>query len=144
MIIRPLAPEDETQWREQWAGYLAFYKTALPPAQTALTWARLLDPLEPMSGLGAFEGDELLGFTVTLLHRSTWARVGYLYLEDLFTTEAARGRGVARALIDAVYRHADELGAERVYWVTAADNVTARALYDKVAKEAGFVQYRRG
>ena len=51
--------------------------------------------------------------------------------------------GAGRALIEAVYREADARGCTRTYWVTEEGNATARALYDRVATKAPFVQYRR-
>ena len=54
-----------------------------------------------------------------------------------------RGGGVGRALIDAVYARADQLGLDRVYWITSEDNTTAQTLYDKLATRAGVVTYRR-
>ncbi|MBN3820230.1 GNAT family N-acetyltransferase, partial [Paraburkholderia sp. Se-20369] len=47
------------------------------------------------------------------------------------------------ALIEAVYARAREAGASRVYWLTHETNTTARALYDRVATNAGFIQYRK-
>jgi len=32
-------------------------------------------------------------------------------------------------------------GASRVYWLTHESNATARALYDKLAENLGFIQY---
>ena len=32
--------------------------------------------------------------------------------------------------------------ARAVYWLTHETNTTARALYDKLANNAGFIQYR--
>jgi GNAT superfamily N-acetyltransferase len=65
------------------------------------------------------------------------------YLQDLFTVEAARGRGVGRALIEEVYRCAVDAGSSRVYWNTHKTNATAIKLYDKVAEESGFLVYRK-
>ena len=65
------------------------------------------------------------------------------YLQDLFTVQAARGRGVGRALIEAVYERARNAGSARVYWQTHETNATARALYDQVAQWYGFIVYRR-
>lgn len=67
----------------------------------------------------------------------------YCYLEDLYVDPASRGAGIGRALIDAMYRWADERGVTRVYWHTDELNSNARALYDRVGKLAPFVQYRR-
>ena len=63
------------------------------------------------------------------------------YLQDLFTDEAARGRGAARALIEGVAAAARERGADRLYWHTQEGNARARVLYDKVARFTGFIRY---
>jgi ribosomal protein S18 acetylase RimI-like enzyme len=63
------------------------------------------------------------------------------YLEDLYTLEAARGQGVARALIEAVYARAREAGVRSVYWQTHESNTVAMRLYDKMAARFGFVVY---
>lgn len=141
--VRDLAAADRTQWAPLWAGYLEFYNSELPDAVTDTTWRRLLDPAEPMFALVAEENGALLGVTHCVLHRGTWAIGDFCYLEDLFVTPAARGKGVGRALIEAVYARADASGWSRVYWLTHESNATARGLYDKVAKNLGFIQYRR-
>lgn len=141
--IRPFAADDYPHWRPLWDGYLAFYEASLPEAVTATTWARLLDPAEPVHGLGAWQGPLLVGLVHTVVHRATWTQTSYVYLEDLFTVPQARGRGVGRALIEAVYAQADAIGATRVYWLTHESNAVARRLYDAVGHNAGFIQYRR-
>jgi ribosomal protein S18 acetylase RimI-like enzyme len=140
--IRPLAAADRAAWEPLWQGYLTFYKATIPAATTDVTWSRLLDPQEPMFALGAFDGEALLGIVHYLYHRSTWTAGDYCYLQDLFTVEAARGRGVGRALIAAVAEAARAAGASRVYWLTHESNATAQGLYDKVAQKSGFIQYR--
>ena len=78
---------------------------------------------------------ELLGLTHYLFHRSTTAIEPTCYLQDLFTDEAARGKGVGRALINGVYEQAKRAGSSRVYWQTHETNRTAMQLYDKVAEQ---------
>jgi GNAT superfamily N-acetyltransferase len=143
VAIRPLGPEDRADWEPLWAGYLAFYEATIPSTVTETTWARLNDPAEPMHALGAFVDGQLVGIVHYLFHRSTWTTGDYCYLQDLFTAEAARGRGAGRALIEAVYERARAAGASRVYWLTQEGNATARALYDKLADRSGFIQYRK-
>ena len=63
------------------------------------------------------------------------------YLQDLFTLESQRGRGVGRALIEGVYKEAKAAGIQRVYWHTHETNRAGRLLYDKVAKHLGFLVY---
>ena len=86
---------------------------------------------------------KLIGLVHFLFHRSTNQIAPVCYLQDLFTVEDARGKGVGRALIDAVYRHAANAGSPRVYWQTHETNGTARQLYDKVAERSGFIVYRK-
>ncbi len=133
--------EDEAAWRPVWQGYLDFYSQALPGDITELTFQRALDPHEPVFLVLARQAGEVVGFATFVLHRSTWARTHYLYLEDLFVTEAARGTGAGRALVEHVIETGRQNGCERVYWVTGELNETARALYDKVASLPGLVTY---
>lgn len=144
-VIRDLKREDRPLWAPLWAGYLEFYESALAPEITDATFARFLDPSEPMHALVAEDSatGALLGFVHCIFHRGTWAIGDFCYLEDLFTAEHARGRGVGRALIEAVYKLADQRNASRVYWLTHETNTTARKLYDQVAEHRGFIQYRR-
>lgn len=142
LAVRSLTPAERPLWEPLWAGYIAFYKASIPRETTDLTWARLHDEAEPMHVLGAFDGDRLLGIVHFIYHRSTWTPGSYCYLQDLFTVEEARGKGVGRALIEAVYDRARAAGASRVYWLTHETNAHAMQLYDRVADRSGFVQYR--
>lgn len=143
--IRPLQKDDRPGWEELWGGYLDFYEAPMEAVVIEVTWSRLLDSSEPMLALVA-EDDEskmLLGLVHCVFHRGTWAISDLCYLEDLFVASSARGRGVGRALIEAVYAEADTRKCDRVYWLTHETNTTARTLYDKVARNLGFIQYRR-
>ena len=141
--IRPVGPNERAAWEPLWQGYLTFYKATLTREQNDLTWKRLHDPAEPMHVLGAYVDGKLEGIVHYLFHRSTWTAGSYCYLQDLFVAEEARGLGLGRALIEAVYGRARDAGASRVYWLTHETNETAQLLYDKVADRPGFVQYRK-
>ena len=141
--IRPLVPGDRAAWEPLWGGYLSFYKANIPPEVTALTWTRLQDPAEPMFALGAELDGALVGIVHCIYHRSCWTAGDYCYLQDLFVAADARGYGVGRALIEAVYARAKADGASRVHWLTQHDNATARQLYDRIGDLSGFIQYRK-
>jgi GNAT superfamily N-acetyltransferase len=142
--IRTFTAADRPQWDRLWAGYLAFYETEVSAEVSEATWRRLLDPEAPIMGFCAAQGDgQLLGIVHYLFHPVTWSTGPRCYLEDLFTSAEARGQGVGRALIEAVYATADARGADQIYWLTAETNVTARRLYDAVATKTPFIKYRR-
>ncbi|HWM67491.1 MAG TPA: GNAT family N-acetyltransferase [Steroidobacteraceae bacterium] len=147
VTVRGVLPGDFNAWRVLWDGYNAFYgragSTALRPEITQMTWSRFFDAYEPVHALVAEDGGELVGLAHYLFHRSTIQIAPTCYLQDLFTSAAARGRGVGRALIAAVYERAAAADAGRVYWQTHETNSTAMALYDKVAERSGFVVYRK-
>lgn len=145
--IRPVIQEDFAAWKVLWDGYNAFYgrkeETALPLAITQLTWSRFFDAHEPIHAVVAVRDGGLVGLAHFLFHRSTIQSGLTCYLQDLFTTQSARGKGVGRALINAVSEHAKSNGAQRLYWHTHETNTTAMQLYDKVAEKSGFVVYRK-
>ena len=147
LLIRPVQQSDFPQWKMLWDGYNAFYgrkgDTALPEATTAMTWSRFFDSYEPVHAFVAEQSGQILGLVHYLFHRSTISIQPTCYLQDLFTAESARGKGVGRALIQEVYRIAAEAGCARVYWLTHETNSTAMQLYDKVAEKSGFVVYRK-
>src|ERR1700730_12079288 len=147
LTIRPVEPRDFEQWLPLWDGYNAFYgrsgPTALAPEITRMTWARFFDAYEPVHALVPMVGGQLLGLTHYMFHRSTTAIEPVCYLQDLFTSEGARGKGAGRALINGVYQQAKLAGSPRVYWQTHQTNRTAMQLYDKVAEHSGFVVYRK-
>jgi len=143
-LIRPLQPDDQDEWRRLWTGYLAFYQTTVPEAVYASTFARLLgsDPRD-FSALVAERDGQLLGLTHYLFHRHCWKIEDVCYLQDLFVAPEARGTGLGRALIEAVYAAADAAGAPAVYWLTQDFNTEARQLYDRVAQVTPFIRYIR-
>jgi len=143
LIVRPIVPTDFVQWAPLWEGYNSFYKRTVPAAVTQMTWSRFFDSYEPVHALVAEQDGRLLGLVHYLFHRNTTMIGPICYLQDLFTDEAARGKGVGRALIEAVYERAKEAGSPRVYWHTHETNTTARTLYDKVAERSGFIHYRK-
>ncbi|BAU53888.1 GNAT family N-acetyltransferase [Mucilaginibacter gotjawali] len=146
LTIRPVEPRDFEQWLPLWDGYNAFYgrsgPTALAPEVTQMTWTRFFDAYEPVHALVAESDGMLLGITHYLYHRTTVSIGPICYLQDLFTIESARGKGVSRALINEVHQQAKLAGEFRVYWQTHETNRTAMQLYDKVAEKSGFVVYR--
>ena len=145
--VRDISPLDYELWLPLWQSYNAFYgrsgSTALPEEVTATTWQRFFEASEPVYAFVAELDGRLVGLAHYILHRSTILLTPICYLQDLFTAPDRRRTGVARALIEAVYRRAQQLGSARVYWQTHETNLVAQRLYDRVAERSGFIVYRK-
>lgn len=143
-IIRPLARDDQAEWRRLWTQYLDFYETSVTEEVYATTFERLLSGddhefhalvLEKPGGLG--------GLTHYLFHRHCWKVENVVYLQDLFVDPDLRGTGGGRALIEAVYQAADAANCPSVYWLTQEFNYTGRMLYDRIGQKTPFIRYNR-
>lgn len=144
VTIRPLAAKDEASWRVLWSGYLDFYKSSVPEAVYASTFARLLgDDAQDFHGMVAEQDGTIVGLVHYLFHRHCWRIENVCYLQDLYADPAVRGTGIGRKLIEAVYQAADEAGAPAVYWLTQEDNAVGRRLYDRVGQKTDFIKYAR-
>lgn len=142
--IRALTEQDEAVWRELWTGYLEFYESQVDEAVYQSTFQRMLTAAEyEPNALLAWDGDKAVGLVHFMFHRHCWRIENVCYLQDLFVDPSVRGKGVGRALIEAVYAAADNAGCPVVYWNTADDNHTARLLYDRIARKTQFIKYQR-
>lgn len=128
-----------SDWERLARGYKDFYEDPVPDAAYDAVWARLMAG-GPVHGLACRIDGAMVGIAHFLFHAHSWHGTT-CYLQGLFTVPEARGRGVGRALIDAAADAARAKGAAAFYWLTKADNVPARALYDKVARDKGFIRY---
>ena len=144
VTVERLTEDDKEQWLELWKGYLEFYKADLPSQVGLETWQRIINPDGDVDAYKAVSADDdMLGMVTYLFHGTTWSSAPRCYLHDLFTVPEARGKGVGRILIEAVYADAADRGADQVYWLTQEFNYQGRILYDKVAERTPFIKYAR-
>lgn len=142
IVVRPLEEPDHDAWHRLWNGYCMFYETEMPAEVTAKSWARLIDGNIPeFFGLVAERNGEVIGIANCILHGTTWAIAQRCYLNDLFVDPAARGSGAGKAMIEHLQHLAAEQGWDKIHWLTAESNATARRLYDQFAPASGFIQY---
>lgn len=142
--IRPLTPDDFTDWQDLWMNYLAFYETRVEENIYHTTFARLISDTHPnQNALIAVLDNRAVGLVHYIYHPHNWKIEDVTYLQDLYASPEARGIGVGRALIEAVYAAADANGTPNVYWLTQDFNLTARHLYDRIAQKTPFIKYNR-
>ncbi|CUH65932.1 ribosomal-protein-alanine acetyltransferase [Thalassovita gelatinovora] len=142
--IRPLCAADEADWRRLWTAYLEFYQSTVPEEVYQNTFARLIDSeKENQHALLALLDGKPVGLVHYIYHPHNWRQEDVCYLQDLYADPDVRGQGIGRALIEAVYKAADENGTPSVYWMTQDFNHTARKLYDRIATLTPFIKYQR-
>ena len=83
----------------------------------------------PFEALIAEDDGVPVGFALFTRSYSTWRGRPGLWLEDLYVTPEARGRGIGRALLEALIGIARQRGHGRVEWSVLDWNVEAHAFY---------------
>lgn len=89
-------------------------------------WAFVAEAPSP-SGEGR---GEILGFALYYIRYSTWKGQA-MYLEDILVTEAARGKGIGKLLLDRLIVEAKEKGFKRIVWQVLEWNEPAINFYKK-------------
>lgn len=144
LVIRPPLGDDFVAWSTLWSAYLEFYETSRPATVHRTLFSRLLsDDQHTFRGLVADMDGVLVGLAHYLFHPHGWRIEDTCYLQDLYVADDARGSGLGRKLIEAVYAAADANGTPSVYWLTQDFNATARRLYDRVGEVTRFIRYNR-
>ena len=142
--IRPPMESDRDAWEGLWTAYLEFYNSSASKAVYDQTFARLIKSVSSnINGLIALIDGRPVGLVHYIFHDHCWRLEQVCYLQDLFTAPEARGHGVGRALIEAVYDAADAAGCPSVYWMTQDFNADARVLYDRIGQLTPFIKYQR-
>jgi len=143
ITVRRFAPGDRARWETLWQGYNTFYKRSVEQRVTDRLWSRLAENSGEPFGFAAELGGEVVGLAHYFFVSSSSDWAPRCYLQDLFADPEIRGKGVGRALIEAVYSEADRHEAAQTYWLTQDFNETARKLYDKLAHATPFIKYQR-
>jgi len=141
-LIRAVELADHAQWDRLYQGYGAFYKVTQTDQMRDRVWSWLFNPLHMTQGLVAVDAQ---GALIGLAHYRPFARPLSAttggFLDDLFVDQAARRSGAGAALIGQLRSIARDEGWSVLRWITADDNATARALYDRVACGTKWVTY---
>jgi ribosomal protein S18 acetylase RimI-like enzyme len=91
-------------------------------------------------GLLAREEKRYAGFLTYSWAFSTTKGLPILRVQDLFTSESCRRKGVAKALLGRAEQLARDAGAHRIQLETDCDNEAARSLY---GDKAGFLHLKQ-
>ena len=132
--IRPYRFEDEAGVRALAPRLLIGAAEWIPPGAMLATIHGWLDESLAHLAFVAVEADELVGF-VTVAERKHFTGVAEAYVGELAVVENAQGRGVGRALMEAVEARARDRGLARVSLDTGTANAGARGFYAALGYE---------
>lgn len=124
--IRPIQPGDYAGWLPLWDGN---NQGARNEQVTAMTWARLNDPVFPVHGLMAFIKDKPAGLLHYVLHPTTGSLKEICYMQDVYVDPVFRRQGIARAMITQLSAIGRTRGWARIYWLAENGNAAAQSLY---------------
>ena len=127
--IRPADPADVATILGFVRDLAAFEREPEAVEATEESLAAALFGSQPAAEAVIAEDGEALGFAIFFHNFSTWTGKRGLYLEDLYVTPAARGRGVGAALLRHLARIAVDRGCARFEWSVLDWNEPAIRFY---------------
>ncbi|MCL3860776.1 GNAT family N-acetyltransferase [Actinotalea sp. K2] len=141
LTTRPAEPQDEIAWRSLFGDYASLGQVTLTGEQVGRVWSWILDPAAQTHCHLALDDVVPVGFAhVRVFERPITAGTG-LWVDDLYVRSTSRGRGAARALLEAIRVEAADSGHQVVRWTTREDNVSAQRLYASTGTRAPVVVY---
>ncbi len=129
--IEPATPEGLEALLPLIGDYQRFYGVDQPDEQRNRGFfERFLAPSEAGLLLGAWDGATPVGFACVYFRPESVSAREVAHLHDLYVSDATRGRGVGRRLIDRAASVSRERGLASLSWQTAGDNRRAQRLYE--------------
>ncbi len=140
--ISPPVAADRAGWEVLYQGYRRHYRQEPDLGAAETVWGWITADGAPLEGRVARDDD---GAVVGLIHfrevpRPLHGETGG-YVDDMFVAEAARGTGVAEALIEFVKGIGRERGWTDIRWITSDDNYRARGFYDRIGRRTMMLTY---
>jgi GNAT superfamily N-acetyltransferase len=141
--IEPLSERQLDALLPMIAAYQRFYEVEdIDGERNRSFFSRFLAPGEGGMLLGAWRGEELVGYACLYWVFNSLLAAETVLMSDLYVAKDRRREGIGRALIEASAAVARRRGAPQLEWVTAPENKTARRLYDSMSTDhGGLVEY---
>ena len=135
ITVRDFHEDDYAQWLPLWDGNNQGHKNE---SVTEETWNRIISPIFPVHGLGAYEDGKLVALLHYVLHPVTGHIDPVCYMQDVYVDPDHRRKGVARTLVEYLAAIGQEQDWARIYWLAEQDNTAAQSLYKNVGIKLDF------
>jgi GNAT superfamily N-acetyltransferase len=130
--IAPVSEDEFEAFLPLFTDYQVFYLAEPNEERNRAYFRRFIAPSDYGLLIGAWDGDDAVGFTCLYFTGSSINAKEIVLLSDLLVKPAHRGQRVGAALIAAAVTVARERGAAHVEWLTAIDNRRAQRLYESI------------
>ncbi len=141
-LIRPCTAGDEQRFLEMFRDLVASGPEPCAPEAPAHVWCCVMSPEGPMRMLIAESaGGRPVGFALWVTFPYSWSARPVAYLLDVLVEQEMRRLGIGTALIEAVGAIGKREGWMKLFWMTQADNLEARAVYNRIAERSPLVRY---
>lgn len=143
-VVRKAAEKDRAQWMLLWREWQAHMHGAVPAEVSARSFDMILDESSRLSSLLAFDSSgHAVGFANISTTPFAWTGGPIVFLQDLFVSDAWRGSGAGRALMDAVYAEADNIGAAQVFWFVGEADTRLQGFYQSLGMRTPYLRFMR-
>ena len=124
------------------ADYQRFYCASPDENRNRAHFSQFLDDHSRGVLFAALDADVVVGFATLYFPFSSVRARSVCLMNDLFITEAARGKGIGRALIAHCHNYAQTHDFPALMWNTEHDNHAAQRLYDSLgATRSAWLEY---
>ena len=142
--VRRVEAADRAEWLRLWSEWQAYMKGEVPDEVSQRAFDMMLAKDSGLRGLMAFgDGGQALGFATVSTTPFAWTGGPILFLQDLFVSASARGGGVGRDLLRAVYSLADELACGQVFWFVDEADGRLQRFYEAEGLRTPYLRYMR-
>lgn len=134
-MVRPAHAADLEQVRVLMAEHAAFERAPAPVA-TVAALAEAMDASAPVLAIWVAVHDGVpVGYLSATREFSTWLGRAFVHMDCLYLRPGWRGVGLGAALLDALRRHARDLGIDQLQWQTPEWNEEASRFYRRMGAQ---------
>lgn len=137
-------PKDKEAWLGLWQEWQRHMKGAVPADVTERAWRQAQEPDSNLVILIAHSPDgAAVGFATVSFTPFAWTGSDIAFLQDLFVSAHARGKGAGDILLKAVYALADERDATQVFWMVDETDTKLHRFYERNGIRTPYLRYMR-
>ena len=143
VTVRPVAKRDRQDWDTLFKAYCKFGGDQQTAGMRDRVWDWIHDETaQTTCFIAAHDAGDVIGFVHFREYERPMPATKGAYIDDMFVSPSARGKGVVDQLIGSVGEYAKKQGLDVVRWMTSDTNYRARSVYDRHATKSNWITYQ--